>query len=539
MGSPHFLGAVLLRRLLRAGHRVTATDKLIFRKDVVCVDVLNIIGHQNLCVLSEERNDISALSEREHVCDIIYYFTLSPDPADNPEEESDLLALISKASTVGVKRFICVTYAPEGKGAEIQSLTEKMAADFSVILVDLSALFGRSLTKRFTIAVEIFSGQRHSVRRISLNAGRQAKDYTVRYVMPGGWYGSKDEKPFKNLSQGVAAVSLFLGECALELLHSNGWPRKISREIAIEQSRLLSKLPFLSKNPSLPGIGYLKNTFLTLHRLFDVLMLMFLIQVRPDQAYRFSTRKCLPSPSERFKLEEKPVVPFKLVESRTKGMSPLKEVHLVMRGTSFNLQRLEELNGPVFLVSFWEPIETKKDVIYLMGRAKACLRLARLGYHVVCTEVLSPDRNGDLRPNDQDHRQDWYNKFKSENLCPWISLEENLYASYGPNLWTPTGSALPAICALYPFAEKMNIYGWDFYLNTFGNELTEQQLYSKLYNLRLDITRSRNHVESALYNFYYAYHFSRMPNIKIHSYLGQLDKHEKLMKKIERVLFNA
>jgi len=39
-------------------------------------------------------------------------------------------------------------------------------------------------------------------------------------------------------------------------------------------------------------------------------------------------------------------------------------------------------------------------------------------------------------------------------------------------------------------------------------------------------------------HFYYGYHLSKLPNINIHGYLGQLGRHEKLIGKLERVLFN-
>ena len=64
------------------------------------------------------------------------------------------------------------------------------------------------------------------------------------------------------------------------------------------------------------------------------------------------------------------------------------------------------------------------------------------------------------------------------------------------------------------------------------------QLLFNMFNYKFDTKRSRNHFESALINFYYAYHLSKLPNFNIHGYLGQLDKHEKLIERIERVLFN-
>ena len=64
------------------------------------------------------------------------------------------------------------------------------------------------------------------------------------------------------------------------------------------------------------------------------------------------------------------------------------------------------------------------------------------------------------------------------------------------------------------------------------------ELFFNMYNVKLDVLRSNHYFESALINFYYAYQFSKLPNVNINGYMGQLDKHEKLIKKIERVLFN-
>ncbi|HJO77477.1 MAG TPA: hypothetical protein QF874_02400 [Pelagibacteraceae bacterium] len=58
-----------------------------------------------------------------------------------------------------------------------------------------------------------------------------------------------------------------------------------------------------------------------------------------------------------------------------------------------------------------------------------------------------------------------------------------------------------------------------------------------MYNYKHD-KLAKTHFESALINFYYGYQLSKLPNINIYGYLGQLDKHEKLIKRIERVLFN-
>jgi len=62
------------------------------------------------------------------------------------------------------------------------------------------------------------------------------------------------------------------------------------------------------------------------------------------------------------------------------------------------------------------------------------------------------------------------------------------------------------------------------------------QLFFNMYKYKYDF-RSKNHFESAIINFYYGYQLSKLSNINIHGYMGQLNNHEKLIRRIEKVLF--
>jgi hypothetical protein len=66
------------------------------------------------------------------------------------------------------------------------------------------------------------------------------------------------------------------------------------------------------------------------------------------------------------------------------------------------------------------------------------------------------------------------------------------------------------------------------------------QLFFKMYSYKLDIhfRNLQDYFETSLLNFYYGYHISKLPQIINHGYMGQLNKHSKLINKIERVLFN-
>ena len=52
------------------------------------------------------------------------------------------------------------------------------------------------------------------------------------------------------------------------------------------------------------------------------------------------------------------------------------------------------------------------------------------------------------------------------------------------------------------------------------------------YNSLKNFTR-KMHFECASINFYYGYRLFKMPNINMQEYMGQLGKHEKLIKRIE------
>ena len=86
------------------------------------------------------------------------------------------------------------------------------------------------------------------------------------------------------------------------------------------------------------------------------------------------------------------------------------------------------------------------------------------------------------------------------------------------------------------FADKINVYGWDFYLDSSPEKMNYWQLFFNMYKYKHDF-RSQNHFESAAINFYHGYQLSKLPNINIHGYMGQLNNHEKLIRRIEKVLF--
>ena len=58
-------------------------------------------------------------------------------------------------------------------------------------------------------------------------------------------------------------------------------------------------------------------------RVKDVVIMMVLFNIWPEQIYRFSTRKLLPAKKNRFSKKIKPIIPFELLEDKSSNINNL------------------------------------------------------------------------------------------------------------------------------------------------------------------------------------------------------------------------
>jgi len=289
-------------------------------------------------------------------------------------------------------------------------------------------------------------------------------------------------------------------------------------------------------------------------------MMMFLFHIWPEQVYRFSTRKWLPPAKLKFSIEEKPIFPNAIIESRTSRIPKVKKANLVFKG-SFDIEKLKKLKSPIYVAGFDPPgdpnailqlcgnssvvfhyknaseiIATGKEVIFLTADSLEARKFFELGLPTIFLEAMKLDDKGDISTIDSRGNEQWYNQFFGKK-CERISRMFKFHHQ-SDRIYVCPGSGLAAICSIQTLAEEINVYGWDFYLNSSPDDMSYWQLFFNLYKYGPDVNRSLNHFESALINFYYGYKLSMLPNINIYGYMGQLGKHEKLIKRIERVLFN-
>ena len=279
-------------------------------------------------------------------------------------------------------------------------------------------------------------------------------------------------------------------------------------------------------------------------RMKDVLFMMILFLIWPEQVYRFSSRKQLPEKGKRRKRNSGKVLPpFEVDVSIAKDIEKVEEINLVMRGRSFNHKDLNKIAEPIYLVSIIHPFVRKrflehlstdeKKLIFVYPSVKHVYKMLEEGLNCIWIDCKEEDPKGNRENTDIMNDEEYV-----LSNAAYIPAVKNLFPTLPrPDSWAPTGSGLVAIGALFPFAEKMNIYGWDFHLNSSPGKMNYWQLFLNTYDYQCD-TRSRNHFESMMVNLYYGYHISKLPNVTVHGYLGQLERHKKMIDRIERVLFD-
>jgi len=313
---------------------------------------------------------------------------------------------------------------------------------------------------------------------------------------------------------------------------------------------------------------FLKNVM----RIFDVVLMMITLHIFPKQTYRFSTRKFLPSEKFRIKKKELKPIPYKLLVDKSSKLDELDEVDAIGIGSSFNLNKLKNVKKPTYLLSFWDALKIDQygeisysseeagyghkinnqknrkytyymnsNITYVVDKPDLIKKFSESGHKVLFVETFIKNNEGKLTTPASYNYYDknLMNIINHKNVTRISQFDEIIkYPTEKPHPgWTQTGSILPYLSAISFFSKKINVYGWDFFLNKSPDNMNYFELLSNMYKNKIDFARSQSHFEEALIAFYFGYHFSLNQKFSIKSYLGQLHRHESLIKKIEKVFF--
>jgi hypothetical protein len=216
------------------------------------------------------------------------------------------------------------------------------------------------------------------------------------------------------------------------------------------------------------------------------------------------------------------------------GFNDIKEINIIMRGKSTDFFSNDiDYNLPTFCVNFNKIDKINPNVIYIT---------ADNGYYQrMMDKIISPlilIGNGNIKSDSCNLDSSDSAVFKKNQSC-LLTVNYSGYRFYIPGaLNKSTGSGVLTIIGLSKIAEKINIYGWDFYMDDF--------VYKKSYiDLLLYFTKPIGSRKSILgYTFYkiincnYIYRMSTDNRFHIKSFFSNLEeKHKKLFDGMGKIIY--
>jgi len=489
--------------------------------------------------------------KQDNRCDTVIYSVPDVYDSDNKSSYDQFVSFVDISKASGIKLFIYTSNI--GKDPSQTTLTE-----CSTVETQCEEYLQKTATKDFvvvTIKPSVYNGCfTGSISCLSLNILTNNMIRNCKIPV----FCNRQKRP-ERYNEIFVSLHCYLLNHSVEKILAGLRFYIVSFRSHINAFYIFRKvLRFMNFKKRLKGrsLGSLKESvdekilMCTIRRLFELFMMTLLLHVWPEQTYRFSTRKLLPDRSRRIKLGDSFTFPYELIESKTSDIPKVKELNIVLRGDSFDINDLKKLDPPIYLASFSNPIDTEVDVVYV-STPVVILSLKAMGKKVLVVDVYQRDCEGGISipylitksgqsKAESEKKAAAKQMYEETQYCRRIAILENIYrpaTHFHSKSWPPSGSGLGMVCALSYIAKKINIYGWDFHMTSSPQDMSYLQVLRSLYQLKID-KKSRYQFESAMINFYYAYHLSKMPNINIHGYLGHLSKHKKLIDRIERVLFN-
>ena len=283
--------------------------------------------------------------------------------------------------------------------------------------------------------------------------------------------------------------------------------------------------PVLLRNPKL-----LKRRLVFFQIRSRVWVMLCVFHLAPKSAYRFSKLKNIPSKTHRIPKTTNPLDEFVFLPDFSTDIPELVSINIVMKGTSFDKSRLSELQGPTFLVNWWEKVDGD-NIIYATGGWDNVPQYTDKGlFPVWSMDQVWFESDGTVRNHPQGPEIDQvFQDPRNKRITFYHQLNHA-----NPS----TGSGLSSVIALCKMAKEVNIYGWDHYLR---DDIADSGYWRAiLAMLAFDANWSQpDVVEMAMYGWHYAHQIGQLPHITNHGYLGQLGNHPRIIEKLEKVFYEG
>jgi hypothetical protein len=240
-------------------------------------------------------------------------------------------------------------------------------------------------------------------------------------------------------------------------------------------------------------------------------------------AYKGDIQKLVPALNERIVPMKNPIDEFEIVVN---GIKKLDEVNIIMRGSSFNIfGDCIDYSLPTFYLNYYEgEIVESKSPIFITAdrRIYNIIKKNKKDDPVI---FISPF---DHMKSDQPHKgnHEIFNNFDLSVFCKHVCGGLEL------------GSGLAAISVIKSVSNKVNIYGWDSYLDKDVSNMRFKQ-----YLLYLFSTPSKPQyrrlklISEKMLNFIYAKRFSDCKDIKINSYFSNINFNKEIYRKLKDIMY--
>ena len=258
---------------------------------------------------------------------------------------------------------------------------------------------------------------------------------------------------------------------------------------------------FLKKRNLFKYWFLIRNSFQITSKYLNVILMILIFFINPFRLYKFSWRKCLPSPKNKDKYRDNIFDLYKpTISTNFKYLN--KNTYLFCRGYDdhFNFYKNN------VLVNF-KITNFTKNSIFTTSDSRILDYYIQKKVNVIYIKVILIDQKNNVRVS---------NPIKEYPGLKIITLKMH---TNNPSSHITTGSGILAILAFYLISDKTTIYGWNHYQNKKLSSMHLIEFVLKIFFYKRDFI-TKDCVEYSLTHLFFAYYFKDLKNLKIY---GNID----------------
>ena len=274
--------------------------------------------------------------------------------------------------------------------------------------------------------------------------------------------------------------------------------------------------------------------------------------IAPKYIYLLSKKKFTVPKSHRWKKNINPEDDWLFLRPRK---NKFFEANIILRGNSVKENRDKiNYNIPTFFVNFHKKLESKPNFFGLTCRSPDYFLNKNLGNYIqVNTGLISNSTGKPIWNQSKNSTKNFDNEYK--DIVEEISTNAVVHKYNLEKLNLDFGSGLLSIVLIGSIFKKVNVYGWDYYINQDIINFNFIKIFSILFNRHslVFLEKKQENKENlperdlpvkrkffaTIINWYYANRFSQTQKYNIESYIKKIGKKKKLINRIEKILLDG